>query len=118
MKYVALIYTDPARDEARTDDEHEADVARYVAFAREGRAAGKVVGGDELASVSSATCVRVRDGETVVTDGPYAETREQLGGYFLLECEELDEAVALAARIPGAAHGSIEVRPVYEEHRP
>jgi hypothetical protein len=118
MKFLALIYTDHAREDAMTDAEHEADVAGYVEFAREGRAAGKVVSGAELATVSSATCVRVRDGETLVTDGPYAETREQLGGYFLLECDDIDEAVALAAGIPGAAHGAVEVRPLYEEHRP
>ncbi len=115
MKYVALIYTDHAREERMTPEEREADVAKYMAFSQEGRAAGKVVAGNELATVSSATCVSVRGGDLVVTDGPYAETREQLGGYYVLECDDIDEAVRLAAKIPGAVHGAIEVRPVYEE---
>jgi hypothetical protein len=114
MKYLALIYTDPAREEAMTADERAVNLATYLEFSREGRKQGKVLGGNELASPSSATQVRVVDGETVVTDGPYAETREQLGGYYMLECGSIDEAVELAARIPGAAHGAIEVRPVME----
>ena len=113
MKYVALIYTDPEREEAMTQEEREANLARYLEFSRAAREQGSVVGGNELASPSSATRVQVVDRETVVTDGPYAETKEQLGGYFLLECDSIDDAVALAARIPGAAHGAIEVRPVY-----
>jgi hypothetical protein len=71
-------------------------------------------GGNELQPTATATTVRVRNGETMVTDGPFAETKETLGGYYLLECDSLDDAVDLAAKIPGAQHGSIEVRPVVE----
>ena len=113
MKYMALIYTDPSREEGMTAEDREANLARYIEFSRAGREQGTVVGGDELASPSSATRVRVVDGETVVTDGPYAETKEQLGGFFMLECDSIDEAVQLAAKIPGAAHGAIEVRPLH-----
>ncbi len=113
MKYVALIYTDPAHAEAMTPEEREAYVEKYLEFSRMGREQGAVLGGNELASVASATQVRVVDGETVVTDGPYAETREQLGGYYMLECDSIEEAVELAAKIPGAVHGAIEVRPVH-----
>ena len=113
MKYLALIYTDPAREEAMTPEEREAILAQYLEFSRAGRERGSVVGGNELASPSSATRVRVVNGETVVTDGPYAETKEQLGGYFMLECDSMHDAVQLASGIPGAAHGAIEVRPVH-----
>ncbi len=115
MKYLALIYTDPAREEAATAEQRDSELAKYLEFSHAGREQGKVIGGNELAPVSTATRVRVVDGETVVTDGPYAETKEQLGGYFLLECDSIDEAVQLAARIPGAAHGAVEVRPVHED---
>ena len=110
MKYVALIYTDPAREEAM---DREAELEKYMEFSRFGRERGAILGGNELAPVTSATRVRVADGETIVTDGPYAETKEQLGGYYVFECASLDDAVELAAKIPGAAHGAIEVRPVY-----
>ena len=106
MKYMALIYT----DERGTD---AAVLEKYMAFARDARAAGVNLGGNELAPVASATTVRVRDGETLVTDGPYAEANEHLGGYFLLECATFDEAVDWAAKIPGAEHGAVEVRPVH-----
>ncbi len=104
---MALIYT----NEAGGSD--EAVLERYMAFAQEARAAGVNLGGNELAPVASATTVRVRAGETLVTDGPYAEAKEHLGGYFLLECASLDEAVDWAAKIPGAANGTVEVRPVH-----
>jgi hypothetical protein len=113
VKFLALIYGDQAHEQGWTPEKREAVIQKYIAFAREGRAAGKVLGGDELAPVTSATTVRVRDGETAVTDGPYAETKEALGGYFLLECDDIEEAVALAAKIPGAATGAVEVRPVH-----
>ena len=87
--------------------------AQYRAFSDEAGKAGVVVGGAELASTRDATTVRVRDGESLVTDGPYAEVKEALGGYFIFECESMDEAVEYAAKIPGAQHGAIEVRPVY-----
>jgi hypothetical protein len=113
MKYLALIYADEGAWEALSDEERTAFYADYMAFSEEGRKAGVVVGGDELQPVRSATTVRVRDRQTVVSDGPYAETKEALGGYYLLECASMDEAIEWAARIPGAVHGAIEVRQVH-----
>ena len=113
MKFLALIYAEEGGWESLSDDERSAVYAEYSAFANDGRAAGVVVGGDELGATRSATTVRVRNGQTDVTDGPYAETKEALGGYFLLECSSMDEALDWAARIPAAKHGAIEVRPVH-----
>ena len=111
MKYLAMIYGDEGRWEALSDDERSAVYARYRAF---GEAGGeKILGGAELAPNSMATTVRVRDGETVVTDGPFVETKEALGGFYVLDCDSIEEAVALAAQIPGAETGAIEVRPGY-----
>ena len=113
MQVMALIYGDASRWEAFSDDERKAVYAKYRAFSDEAGKAGIVLGGAELSSTRDATTVRVRDGETLVTDGPYAEVKEALGGYFLFECESMDEAVEYAAKIPGAEHGAVEVRPVY-----
>jgi hypothetical protein len=113
VQYMALIYADERAWESFTDEDREAAYAQYRAFANDARAAGVVAGGDELGSTRDATTVRVRDGETLVTDGPYAEVKEALGGYFLLECQTMEDAVSWAARIPGAHHGAVEVRPVY-----
>jgi hypothetical protein len=113
MKVMALIYGDESRWDAASEAEREAMYERYRAFGQS--ADGKVLDGAELAPTRSATTVRVRDGETIVTDGPYAETKEQLGGFYLLEVESLDEAAELAAQIPGAATGAIEVRAAAEE---
>ena len=114
MKYLALIYSEERRWEALPEEERTAAYARYGAFADAARDAGVLVGGAELASTTTATTVRVRDGQTAVTDGPYAESKETLGGYFVLECASMDEALDWAARIPGAEHGAVEVRPVHE----
>ena len=113
MKFMALIYGDESGWETSSDADRAAAYAQYRAFADEARAAGVLAGGEELASTRDATTVRVRDDETLVTDGPYAEVKEALGGFFVLECESLDEAVEHAAKIPGAEHGAVEVRPVY-----
>jgi hypothetical protein len=113
VKYMALIYGDASRWESFSAEEREAVYERYRAFGDEGRAAGVVVGGNELASTRDATTVRVRSDETLVTDGPYAEVKEALGGFYLLECDSMDEALDWAARIPGAEHGAVEVRPLY-----
>jgi hypothetical protein len=113
VKYVALIYRDEQRWASLPEDERQALYERYRAFADEARAAGKLADGSELATTSAATTVRVRGDETIVTDGPFVETKEALGGYFVLEAESLDEAVALAARIPAAEHGAVEVRAHY-----
>ena len=111
MKYMLLIYTDPVSD--RSGDV-EAMYAEYGALAKELAEAGKMVAGDELSDAQTGTLVRVRDGERLVTDGPYSETKEHLGGYFVVEAADLDEAIGWAAKIPGAKHGTIEVRTIAE----
>jgi len=113
VKVLALIYGDEGRWDSFDDEQRKAVYTQYDAF---GESAGdKIAGGAELAPTRTATTVRVRDGETIVTDGPFAETKEALGGFYLLECADLDEAAKLAAGIPGAATGSIELRPVHEQ---
>jgi hypothetical protein len=113
MQYMALIYGDQSVWDAFSASEREAVYEQYRAFAKEAAEAGAMVGGNELGPTRDATTVRVRDDDTLVTDGPYAEVKEALGGYFVFECETMDEAVGYAAKIPGAEHGAIEVRPVY-----
>ena len=87
---------------------------RYGTFTEDVRENGKLVTADRLQPTAAATTVRIRNGEMLVTDGPFAETKEQLGGYYVLECENIDEAIAYAAKIPAAEDGSIEVRPVWQ----
>ena len=113
MKVLALIWSDESGWEKLSPEEREAWYAQYRSFAA--AADAKLAGGDELAPTRAATTVRVRDGETTVTDGPFAETREQLGGYFVLDVASLDEATELAAKIPGAKHGAVELRAAAEE---
>ncbi|WP_163511654.1 YciI family protein [Fodinicola acaciae] len=110
MKYMLLIYGchPPGPGEAGFEEA----VARINAFADECRRRGVLVAGDPLKPVETATTVRVRDGQTLMTDGPFAETHEHLGGYYLLDCASLDEALELAAACPFAAMGSVEVRPL------
>jgi hypothetical protein len=113
MQYMALIYADEKAWAAFSDEERESGYDLYRAFARDAQSAGVMAGGNELGPTRDATTVRVRNDETLVTDGPYAEVKEALGGYFLLECESMDDALDWAARIPGAEHGAVEVRPIY-----
>jgi hypothetical protein len=113
MQYLALIYGDASRWESLSEEERAAVYARYSAFGDDAREAGVLVDGAELASPTTATTVRVREGETLVTDGPFVESKEALGGYYLPDCASLDDALDWAARIPGADHGAIEVRPCY-----
>jgi hypothetical protein len=110
---MALIYGDQDRWASFSDEERTAAYELYRAFSRDAEAAGVLAGGNELAPTTNATTVRVRADETLVTDGPYAEVKEALGGYFVLECVSMDEALDWAARIPGAEHGAVEVRPVH-----
>jgi hypothetical protein len=114
MRYILLINTDEAAEAARSAEENEAIMGGYYAFTKELRESGALVDGDELQPTSTATTVRVRDGKTMTTDGPYAETKEQLGGYYIIDAADLDEAIAWAAKIPGAKLGAIEVRPIVE----
>ena len=113
MRYLLLIYTAESM-EPPTDEAAAAQVDAYNAYTREVRARGAYQAGEALHPTSSATTVRVRDGETLTTDGPYAETKEALGGFYLIDARDLDEAIELAAKIPGALHGAIEVRPIFE----
>jgi hypothetical protein len=109
MEFLALIHGDENGWENLGDDERQAVYQRYMDFSER----KEVVGGAELQSTDAATTVRVREGDRVVTDGPYAEIKEALGGFFILECDSIDEACKLAADIPAAEHGAIEIRPVY-----
>jgi hypothetical protein len=111
MKYMLLIYTD---ENAWTDAERERCYTESTELTHELNACGQYLAAAPLQPVSTATSVRVRDGKRAVTDGPFAETREQLGGYFLIEARDLDEAIGVAGRIPGARKGTVEVRPVME----
>jgi hypothetical protein len=113
VQFITLIHTDEAPWDAFSDVEKEGWYERYRQLVRDAETAGVLAGGHELASTRDATTVRIRNDETLVTDGPYAEVKEALGGFFVFECESMDDAIDWAARIPGAEHGAIEVRPVY-----
>ena len=110
MQYALLIYTDEKADGQASKEQQDAVMAAYYAFGEQFKE--QIVGGEALHPTSAATTVRVREGDTLTTDGPFAETKEQLGGFYLVNAENLDEAIQIAAKIPGAAHGAIEVRPV------
>ncbi len=112
MEYLILIYADESRYETMPEGQMASLMADFASYTQALEAAGVLRGGAELAPVASATSVRVRNGKPVVTDGPFAETKEQLGGYYLLDCANLDEALAWAGRCPAASLGTIEVRPV------
>jgi len=111
MKYMLLIYTD---ENSWTDGERQHCYGESTQLCHDLNAKGQFISANPLQPVATATSVRVREGKRLVTDGPFAETREQLGGYFLIDAQDLDEAIAIAARIPGARKGTVEVRPVME----
>ena len=112
MQYILLIYASEDEQDRRTPEESAKNFEGYMTYTQSIKESGHLRGGDPLERVSTATTVRVQNGKVIRTDGPFAETREQLGGYYLVEAKDLDEAVSLAARIPDAEGGSIEVRPV------
>jgi hypothetical protein len=112
MQYMLLIHDDPDRISSMSEADRGRLYQEYGTFTQELREAGAMVGGDQLQPASTATTVRVRDGEQLVTDGPFAETKEQLGGYYIVEAETLDEALEWAAKVPSARLGTIEVRPI------
>ena len=112
MQYLLMIYTAEAEWGTMSEAEKGKVMAEYGAFTKGIVESKNMLGGNRLEPVSTATTVRVRDGKVTKTHGPFAETREQLGGYDLVEAKDLDEACAIAGRIPGARHGSVEVRPI------
>ena len=112
MQYLMLIYDSEAGWEKMSPADQGKMYEEYGKFSSEVKAAGKYVAGHQLKPVATATTVRVRDGKRVTTDGPFAETKEQLGGFYMIDAKDLDEAIAIAAKIPSAKYGSIEVRPI------
>ncbi|MGH7925585.1 MAG: YciI family protein [Candidatus Binatus sp.] len=112
MEYMLLIYHSEENGKKMSAAEQGQMYQDYMAFTQDLTKSGKNKGGAPLEQTTTATTVRVRNGKTTVTDGPFAETKEQLGGYYLVEAKDLDEAISIAARIPGAKFGSIEVRPI------
>jgi hypothetical protein len=115
MRYLLIICTDESNDAALSPEEGAASMAEYDRFGQDMGARGVLQGGARLRPTADATTVRVRDGAVITSDGPFAETKEQIGGYYLVDCKDLDEAIDVAAKIPGARVGSIEVRPIWEE---
>ena len=113
MRYLLLIYSGPPTSEPSPED-IQAEMDAYATFTSDIAQSGVLLAGEALEGPDTATSVRVRDGETLTTDGPFAETKEWLGGYYLVDCKDLDEAIEWAARIPGAKNGTVEVRPVWE----
>lgn len=111
MKYMLLIYLD---EHALNEEERQHCYAESTQLAHELKANGQFLATAPLQPTSTATCVKVRDGKRLVTDGPFAETREQLGGYYLIDAKDLDCAIGIAGRIPGARVGTVEIRPVIE----
>jgi hypothetical protein len=118
MKYLLTLYGDESQDAEATPEEWQATLDAYWDYDRALRAAGAFIAGEALQPSPTATTVRVRDGERALTDGPFAETREQLGGFYLLECRDLDEALDWAAKCPAALDGTIEVRAIMEFDMP
>jgi hypothetical protein len=111
MQYMLLIYADPSVT-PQSEAEHDALFEAFQAFTKDLRSSGAYVAGDPLAPPSSATTVRVRDGKLAVTDGPFAETKEWLGGFLIIQASSLDDALEVATKCPGAKYGSVEIRPI------
>jgi len=114
MKYLLLIYQDEKQWAGLSEADRQKIYAEYGQLRQELATSGQFVGGSQLHPVATASSIRVRNGKELVTDGPFAETHEQLGGYFLIEAKDLDEALRIAARIPSARVGTVEVRPIVE----
>src|SRR5262245_59666192 len=116
MKYLCLIYDEEKNFHTMAKADMDALMGEYFAFTKDIRQSGHYLGGNDLQPVKNATTVRVRNGRVSTTDGPFAETKEQLGGYYLVEAKDLNEAIQIAARIPSAKLGCIEVRPIQEHN--
>ena len=115
MKYLCLIYDDEKKAATMSKEEGDAFMGEYFAFTEGVKKTGHYLGGNALQPVSTATTLRNRNGKLSTTDGPFAETKEQVGGYYVIEARDLNEAILVAARIPGARVGSVEVRPIADE---
>jgi hypothetical protein len=118
MKYMLLIYDEEKKFDAMPQTDVQKMIEAYGKFTEKVKQSGQLQSSGRLQATTNATTVRLRDGKRLVTDGPFAETREQLGGYYLVDAKNLDEAIELAAQIPSARAGSIEVRPLFEMARP
>jgi hypothetical protein len=118
MRYLCLIYGDEKWWEKATQADMQKGMADYNAFTESIKKNGNYVGGEALQSTKTAKSVRVRNGKISTTDGPYVETKEQLGGYYLIKAKDLNDALQVASRIPGAQHGTVEVRPIMEFDQP
>src|SRR5438477_7303056 len=114
MRYLLMICNDEKAYEALSPEEAQSNLAAYGTWAEEMGTRNVLQGGERLRPTTDATTVQVREGEVLTSDGPFAETKEQIGGFFLVDCKDLDEAIAVAAKLPGARHGTIEVRPIWE----
>jgi hypothetical protein len=114
MRYLLLIYGDEQHLSQWTPEQMQEEFARYAEYSAWLQEKGWMRAGDALQPTATATTVRIRDGEMLTTDGPFAETKEQLGGYYLIECDDLDQAIEAAGRVPAARGGSIEVRPIMD----
>ena len=114
MRYLLLIYSNETSDQNASEAQQAAVMEEYNTYSRDLGASGAMVAGEALQPTSTATTVRVRDGKTATTDGPFAETKEQLGGYYLINAKDLNEAIQWAAKLPGSKWGSVEVRPIWE----
>jgi hypothetical protein len=118
MRYALLIYANEQDWANQSEEQAQTQFQDYMAFTKDIVDRGIMKSGEALQPTSTATTVRVRNGETISTEGPFAETKEQLGGYYVVECKDLDEAIEVAARIPDVRGGSIEVRPIMETGMP
>jgi hypothetical protein len=116
MQYMLLIYNPPGDWQSLPAEQRQEVFEAYGSFTEELQASGKMVAGEALQPIATATSIRVRDGETLTTDGPFAETKEVLGGYYLIDVDTLDEALEWGAKVPGAKYGTIEVRPVVTDY--
>ena len=114
MRYMLLICTDQTAIGALSPDEESAMLAGYAAFGEEMGRRGVLQDGNRLRPTTDATTVRVQNGDVLTSDGPFAETKEQIGGYYVVDCKDLDEAIEVASKIPAAGHGAVEVRPIWE----
>lgn len=114
MRYLCLIYDEETKLDAMPQEEAEAFMGEYFAFTDDVRRSGHFVAGEALKPISTATTIRIRNGELSATDGPFAETREQLGGFYLIEARDLNDAIQVASRIPSARIGGVEIRPVVD----